>query len=424
MKRIVNEKLGETLYRDTLKNGLTLLVLPKKGFAKTYAVIATNFGSVDTMLPDGARVPDGIAHFLEHKMFEGETEGAFERYARTGANANAFTSFDKTAYLFACTEQLEQNVAILLDLIQHPYFTEENVKKEMGIIGQEIRMYDDDPSWRCLFGLLSGIYHNNYVKLDIAGSVESISQITPDWLNRCYRSFYHPSNMAFCMVGDCDPEAVRGLVERYLVDMPDCPVARSYPEEPASVVNHEVRAKLTVSAPQFLIGFKDNDPIFLGMEFVKKQAVSEICLAMLGGAGAPCGEGLYRDGLIPAPLELEYLAGRRFGVCMLGGESHDPAKVRDTLLRAAHQLAAAPDAELFERSKRSCYGDSLRRFNQVERLANDAVEWAFLEASVFDPVTVYDQITLEDVSKRLQSHFIPAGCVLSVIEPAAGEEPK
>ena len=206
MNRIESNFLGEHFNQFKHKSGLTVIFYPKKGYSKTYAVIATNYGSIDnTFIPFGQgetiTVPGGIAHYLEHKLFEGEDKNAFERYAKTGANANAFTSFDTTAYLFSCTENFEESLEILLDFVYSPYFTKENVDKERGIIGQEIRMYDDNSDWQVFFGVLQAAYHNHPLKDDIAGTIDSIEKITPELLYSCYNNFYNPSEMEICLCG-------------------------------------------------------------------------------------------------------------------------------------------------------------------------------------------------------------------------------
>ncbi|WP_145614081.1 EF-P 5-aminopentanol modification-associated protein YfmH, partial [Bacillus licheniformis] len=212
-KTIEFEQLKETLYYEKMPGGLDVYVLPKEGFNKTYAVFTTKYGSIDNQfVPLGkdemVRVPDGIAHFLEHKLFEKEDGDVFQQFSRQGASANAFTSFTRTAYLFSSTSNVEENLETLVDFVQDPYFTEKTVEKEKGIIGQEINMYDDNPDWRLFFGLIENMYQEHPVRIDIAGTIESISHITKDLLYECYETFYHPSNMLLFVVGPVDPEAI------------------------------------------------------------------------------------------------------------------------------------------------------------------------------------------------------------------------
>ena len=213
LQTITGKRVGDTYYKLEHPSGLTVFIYPKENSNSTYAVFGTKYGSVDNQFRRSDEdtvhtVPEGIAHFLEHKLFESEDGDAFARYAKTGASANAYTSFDMTCYLFSCTENVEASLEILLDFVQSPYFTEQTVQKEQGIIGQEIRMYDDDPQWRVMFNLLGALYHTHPVKIDIAGTVESISHITPELLYQCYHTFYDLHNMALCVAGNIDKETV------------------------------------------------------------------------------------------------------------------------------------------------------------------------------------------------------------------------
>lgn len=218
MKEIVFEQLNEKLYHETLANGLEVYILPKQGFNKTYATFTTKYGSIDNhFIPlDGGeplKVPDGIAHFLEHKMFEDEDGDVFQLFSKQGASANAFTSFTRTAYLFSSTSEVDKNLETLLDFVQHPYFTEKSVEKEKGIIGQEITMYDDNPDWRVYFGIIENMYENHPVRIDIAGTVELIDKITKDLLYKCYETFYHPKNMVLFVIGSLQPDEIIKLVK-------------------------------------------------------------------------------------------------------------------------------------------------------------------------------------------------------------------
>lgn len=213
MEKRVYETLHEELFYEKMDNGLDVYILPKKGFNKTYATFTTNYGSVDNQfVPLGKtemkRVPDGIAHFLEHKLFEKEDGDVFQQFSKQGASANAFTTFTRTAYLFSSTDNVEKNLETLIDFVQSPYFSDKTVEKEKGIIGQEIRMYDDNPDWRVYFGAIESMYHNHPVKIDIAGTVESIAQITKELLYECYETFYHPSNMLLFVVGPVDEQKI------------------------------------------------------------------------------------------------------------------------------------------------------------------------------------------------------------------------
>ena len=211
MEKIEFKQLQEELYHEKLENGLEVYILPKKGFNKTFATFTTKYGSIDNhFVPLGSeeyiKVPDGIAHFLEHKLFEKEDGDVFQQFSKQGASANAFTSFTRTAYLFSSTSNVELNLDTLMDFVQEPYFSEKTVEKEKGIIGQEITMYDDNPDWRLYYGVIQNLYENHPVRIDIAGTVESISHINKDLLYECYGTFYHPSNMLLFVVGPVNVE--------------------------------------------------------------------------------------------------------------------------------------------------------------------------------------------------------------------------
>ena len=254
IKEVVSERLGEKYYEISHESGLKMFVYPKENYSSSYVIFGTRYGSIDTQFKLGTdseytAVPEGIAHFLEHKLFESEELDAFARYAKTGANANAYTSFDRTCYLFSCSENLKANLEILMDFVTHPYFTEQTVQKEQGIIGQEIKMTEDDPMWASLFLLLGAMYKNHPVQIEIAGTVESISHITADLLYRCYDVFYNMSNMAFCAVGNVDAETVLEVADRLLPKKPPIKIERKFFDEPDAVNTPYAEKKMAVNTP-------------------------------------------------------------------------------------------------------------------------------------------------------------------------------
>ena len=212
MQIIENSKVKEKLYVEKLENGLTVMIMPKKSIQKKYMIWATNFGSIDNKFiapneQEETSIPDGVAHFLEHKMFEQQNgTNSLDTLTALGVNANAYTTTDHTCYLFEATDNFYPAMDELMDYVQNPYFTDQNVEKEKGIIGQEIKMYDDYPSWAVYMNAMKCMYKNNPVRLDIAGSIESISKIDKEVLYKCYNTFYHPSNMVMCFAGDFKPE--------------------------------------------------------------------------------------------------------------------------------------------------------------------------------------------------------------------------
>lgn len=414
--------LKEKYYTFKHKTGLDVCVLTKSGHSKIYALFATNFGSVDIVCNpiDGSQtinVPDGTAHFLEHKLFENENEDAFERYARTGANANAFTSFDKTAYLFSCTDHFEQSFEILVDLVQNPYFTEQTVKKEQGIIGQEIKMYEDDPDWRVFFNLLTALFVKNPVNIDPAGTVGTIAQITPELLYKCYNTFYNPANMVLIICGDVSPQSVEELCDKYLIERPNTKIKRSLVDEPEEVAQKEITISLPVSQPMFLLGYKDTSRT-VGLDAVKNAAVTEILLEIICGQSSGLYSKLYSEGLINAEFRTEYMYGDTFGATIIGGQSTDPQKVVASIAEKIVFLSQnGISKDDLERIKKMIYGRTLRQFNSVEDTARIYLELKFIGVSLSDYINAYSSVTLEDCLMRLNSHFIDQHSSVSIVLP-------
>lgn len=423
-----NKALKESVLYGVHESGLRIYIIPKKGFCKYYAIYGTEYGSVDDVLRTAEgdiRLPDGIAHFLEHKLFE-ESDGknAFDKFAVTGASSNAFTSFDMTAYLFSCTENFYENLDILLEFVNNPYFTDENVAKEQGIIGQEIKMYDDDPDWRLFFNMLQGMYHNNPVRTDIAGTVESISHITPELLYKCCEQFYNPSNMLLVMVGDIDPDEAVKYVDRHVSAAKDRgKVENRAVEEPKTVAQKLVRQKLSVSKPQFMIGFKEKEEGLSGRELMLKQVKTQILMEVLFGKSSDYFKELYGEGLIDGTFGKDTELERSYGFSSLGGETSDPEAVYEKTIAYLEKIKAQPlDESAVAVAKRVLLGKNLRRFNSVERLGNDFIR-CFMNG--FNPLEYGDMVegvTVSELEERLKEHFDEAACVMSVIEPLESEE--
>lgn len=413
---------NEKYYRYQTASGYRVCVIPKKGYSKTYALFGTRYGSMDTECRplDGSEpfaIPDGTAHFMEHKLFEGETEDAFVRYSRTGADANAFTTFDRTVYLFSCTGNFEASFDILLDFVTHPYFTEQTVAKEQGIIGQEIKMYDDSPDWGVVINLLQALFVNNPVRIDTAGTVESIAQITPKILYQCYNTFYNPENMIIVVCGDVDPASVFRQCEKSLKARPHRELARVLPTEPEEVGQARVVRKMSVSKPQFLIGYKEVTPR-TGLAGVRTGILTDVLLEALFGKSSEFYEELYEKGLIGNDFQIGYDCGIGYGVSMIGGESDDPdavlRAVKETVQRAAR---AGVDEKSFTRARRKHYAAMLKRLNDVEDTALMMMDFDLFGVEFADVLKIFDEITPEDCQKRLQEDFAECRCALSIIEP-------
>lgn len=416
-----NTDINESYIHFTHKSGLEVYIVPKK-MATSYALFGTKFGSIDNhFIVDGEEIvlPDGIAHFLEHKMFEQEDgTDAFLRYAKTGANANAYTTFERTCYLFSATENFYESLEILLDFVSHPYFTEATVQKEMGIIGQEIRMYDDNPGWQLYFGMLTGLYHANTVRIDTAGTTETISHITPELLHTAYRAFYDPHNMILSLSGDIDPERVNTICDKYLQESEKPSVTRLYPDEPKSIFRERVSKQLEVSMPMFAVGIKDNIKTENGEELMKKQACYDILLDMLFGKSSPFYSRVYESGRIDSSFSFDYECSKTFGHAMLSGASYEPEEVY-ALIREEFENAKKNglDKEAFERIHRASYAQTLRAFNSTEDIAGEMLIYRFEGFDMLDYPQLVASVTFEDVCALLDTAFQPDEFVLSTILP-------
>lgn len=407
MEKIMFDQLQEELYYEKLDNGLDVYILPKKGFNKTYATFTTKYGSIDNHFqPPGknefVKVPDGIAHFLEHKLFEKEDGDVFQQFSKQGASANAFTSFTRTAYLFSSTSNVEKNLETLIDFVQEPYFTEKTVEKEKGIIGQEITMYDDNPDWRLYFGLIQNMYKNHPVSIDIAGTIESISHITKDMLYECYETFYHPSNMLLFVVGPVSPEDIMSQIKnnqqkKEYKNKPE--IQRRFDEEPAAVAEKKQVLKMNVQTSKCLVGLKASDPTQSGKEMLKNELATNVLLDILFGKSSENYTELYGSGLIDDTFSYDYSQEHGFGFAMVGGDTNEPdvlaKKLEDMLMQA--KTGTSFTAEALERTKKKKIGSFLRAVNSPEYIANQFTRYAFNDMDLFDVVPVLESLTLEDI---------------------------
>ncbi|MBR6523603.1 MAG: insulinase family protein [Clostridia bacterium] len=418
MNKITYDNLNETLYSYTHPSGLKVFMVVKKGFAKSCAYFSTDYGSTtNRFIPKGENelitVPDGVAHFLEHKVFE-QPDGAsvFDAFSKYGAYANAYTSFNMTTYYFWCTENFRENLKILVDFVQTPYFTDENVAKEQGIIGQEIKMYEDDPNWSCYFNMLQGLYSNHTVRLDIAGSVESISKITKDTLYTCYNTFYNPSNMTLCMVGDFDPAEMEKYLDGILKKVsPIDEIVRIMPEEPAKIAKaHSVR-KMSVATPVYTIGFKETD---LSGAIELRRAAAKTAMELLIGKSSKLYASLYNDGLISASFSTDYTGETDYGFAEIADESEMSEKMAERILQGIKDFKF--DTEEFERIKRKRFGRSLHVFDDPENYAGALARNTTCGADLYKSIELAEQVTEKDVKKVFETMFTPENMTLSEIK--------
>lgn len=425
IKKISNTALDEEMQYAVHKSGLRVYAFPKKGFSKYYAIYGTDYGSLNqTFTVPGEdkdiTVPDGIAHYLEHKMFEEEDgSDAFEKFALTGASSNAYTSFDLTAYLFSCTDKFYENLDILLEFVNHPHFTEENVAKEQGIIGQEIKMYDDDPEWRVFFNSLKAMFHNNPVKIDIAGTVESISHITPEILYKCYNTFYNPANMLLVLVGDIDINEAMKYVDKHIspernLGKVKCPEVA----EPKERVQEYIEQKLSVSQPMFRAAFKDNMPYMTGDELLKKEIATEIILEAVFGRSSDFYLDLYEKGLIDSTFGTETDIEHEYGFTLIGGESKAPEEVYKEIKKVLDKCANdGIDKAATERAKKVLISRDISLFNNVEAMGNAFIRQLKNNQNPLNYKNAVQSVTYEDIMNRLAEHFDTSNSVLSVVRP-------
>ena len=423
IRELESKRLKERYYKIEHESGLTVLLYPMQGFSSAYALFGTRYGSIDTTFransgEEFVTVPEGVAHFLEHKLFESEDGGdAFDLFAKTGASANAFTSFDRTCYEFTCTDHFEESLEILLNFVQSPYFSEKTVQKEQGIIGQEIRMLQDRPGWRVLFNLLNALYVNHPVRVDIGGTVDSIAKIDADLLYRCYRTFYHPSNMVLAIAGNFDWKKALEVVDRCVKPAETEVHAESkMPDEPLTVAQKLIEDRLEVSVPLFNIGYKERP--LEEEELVKALGELEILIEIITGEGSAFYREAYDQNLINSTFSSELFAGPNYFAVLFDGESREPMKVSEKLQEAIEACRKnGITEEDFEIAKRAVYGRYVRGFNNVENISYSLITAHFQKVDLYDMIEAVAAVTREDVEKRLVGMMEEARSAISVIRP-------
>ena len=414
-------RVGESLWQEKLDNGLTVFVNPRPGFQKSFAFFATNYGGMDMRFSlDGAwqDTPAGVAHFLEHKMFDTQDGNALQDLAANGASPNAFTSSAITGYYFECTEKFEENLKILLSFVSIPWFTQESVDKEQGIIGQEIQMIEDDPEWQVFMNLLAGPYEHHPIRVSVAGSRESISHITADTLYACHKAFYNPSNMVLCVSGNVDPERVCAIAREILPKEGNPPIQRDYgPEEPATAAESLRERKMAVSTPIFQLGFKA-DPAPMGQERLRRQLIGTLAMEVLCGSSSSLYAKLYREGLINQKFGCGYEAYPGCAFLYAGGESKDPQAVKDALLAEAERLGReGVDAALFQRLKKASYGSMVCALNSEEQVCIEQAQGYFAGVDYLDFPAVFDTVVQADVEEALRTWCTAERSALAVVRP-------
>ncbi|MFY9612286.1 MAG: pitrilysin family protein [Tissierellaceae bacterium] len=424
-KEIYNDTIDERILSTVSTQGIRIFFMPKEGYSKKYAVFSTDYGSIDNIfVPIGARdrleVPEGIAHFLEHKLFEEEDGDVFEKFSNIGAQVNAFTSFNQTSYLFYTSNNFYTGLEYLIDFVQNPYLTDENVEKEKGIIGQEIMMYEDNPGWKVYFNLLKAMYHEHPIRIDIAGTIDSIKAISKELLYTTYETFYNPSNMVLFVIGDLDFDEIVRVVNKAEkeFDLTTGDIERIIPDEPKEVKDRLVEEKMTTSMPMFYMGFKDADTGYKGRKMIKKDIVTNIILDMLFGESTEFYNKLYEEGLIYTSFVAFYTCKESYGHSLLVGQSNEPEtlhnRILDRIKLPADEVLKEDD---FIRIKRKELGNFIMGMNSIEFIANNFTDLFFSGFMITDYLELLKEIKYDDIIRRFNSHFKEENLSLSIIRP-------
>ena len=425
MNRMEYPRMGETVFSARLDNGLTVYVDVKPSFQKSFAFFATDYGGMDMKFQmDGQwyDTPAGVAHFLEHKTFDTKDGNALQDLAANGASPNAFTSSAITGYYFESTEKFYENLKILLSFVSQPYYTQESVDKEQGIIGQEIRMIEDDPENQVYYAMLEGLYAHHPIRVSVAGTIESISHITADTLNLCHSAFYNPGNMVLCVAGNVDPEKVLEMAREILPKEGKGSIPRDYgPDEPAAAARSRTELKMEVSTPIFQLGWK-MDLAPKGEEQFRQKLIAELACEALLGNSSPLYVRLYRDGLINSSFSYGFDGYPSCAYAMAGGESTDPDAVAAAIADEAARIGReGVDAALFARLKKGLYGAKVRSLNSFENICVGMAQAHFAGYDMLRFPEVFEGISQADVEACIRTCFTPERAALAVVQPGEGQ---
>lgn len=411
MRENYYEQIDERVFEAELNNGLKLFIIPKKGFQKTFVTYTTKFGSLDNKFkPHGSdtfvTVPDGVAHFLEHKLFENDddSEDLFTAFAEDNAQVNAFTSFDRTSYLFSATDHVERNIKRLLTMVESPYFTKETVDKEKGIIAEEIKMYQEQPGYKLMFNTLKAMYDTHPIRVDIAGSVESIYEITKDDLYLCYETFYHPSNMVLFVVGDVDVANIYDVVathenQRDKEAQPQ--IVRDPLIEKATVNESKVTETMKLQSPRLMLGFKNNPLVDEpDASFVKRDLEMTLFYEMLFGEETDFYQSLLNEDLIDETFGYQFVLEATYSFSVITSATQYPDKLKALLLtEIENNQGQLNDEEAFSLLKKQFIGEFISGLNSPEYIANQYTKLYFEGVSLFDLLEIVESITLESVNE-------------------------
>ena len=421
MQSIENLNVKEKMYIEKMKNGLTVIIVPKENTNKKYAIIGTHFGSIDNefIIPGeekNTKIPDGVAHFLEHKMFEQENgKNSLDVLSNLGVDANAYTTNDYTAYLIEGTNNFEEAFKELMNYVQHPYVTDENVKKEQGIIAQEINMYQDDPGTQVYMGALKCMYNNNPINIDIAGSVESISNINKEILYNCYNTFYNPSNMWLVLCGNFEPESTIKMVEENLIEKEQQgEIKRIYPEEKPEIKEKEAENTMNISQPIFVIGIKENAD---KVASAKKILTVEILLEILLGKSSELYKKLYENKDLIILPDFEYEFSQEYSHIIISGQAKDPKKILSEIQKQIEKYEnEGINEEEFERIKKKMYGEYVMQYNDVDIIARNVLADYFKGIQPFEFIEEFKTLNLEYANKIFKEVIKKENMVISIVK--------
>ena len=421
--------LSESYFVGEHKSGLEVVVIPKKQMT-LYATFATRYGSMDnTFKVNGEAeyitVPDGIAHFLEHKLFESDDgTDTFSRFTALGASANAYTSNEVTSYLFSATENYYGSLEVLLDFVTHPYFSKENVEKEMGIIEQELTMYEDNPYRWMYKELLKNLYHKNTVNIPVGGTVESIHEITAEILYDCYNTFYNLNNMVLIICGDVTLEGVEAVMDKTLSESNPITIEKKIPDEPREIVREYAEKTFPVALPVFNIGLKETDLDTDGNGYIKRELEHMIIAEILFGKTSSFYNDLYSSGLINQKFGTSYYSSRTWGFFIASGESREPREVFDRI-KAELDLWRNGEKKIgekdFERAKRVLYSASVQAWNSTSDIAEGFLDYYLAGADMMRLPEILSEITRSDIEKRLGTSYSTDLMSMTVAKPEKSE---
>lgn len=421
MKLIESLNIKEKAYIEKLENGMTVIIIPKNTTNKKYIIWGVNFGSIDNHFKvndEEVYIPDGVAHFLEHKMFEQENgTNSLDKLMALGIDANAYTTNDHTAYLFECTEHFYEGLDELMDYVQNPYFTDDNVEKEKGIISQEIRMYDDDPGWQLYMSVLDCLYKENPIKIDIAGTVDSIRKINKDTLYKCYNTFYAPNNMTLVVCGNFEPqEILKQVKDRLIKNTIEEKIERIYPDIEQKINKKNIEKEMNVSIPLFAIGFKDIEG--MNDEIVKKHIAIEILLNILVGKSSNLYKELYDVGTILEEPDMDYEFSKQYAHVVISGQSEKPEDIYNKLKKEIEEYVKnGLDSEHFERIKKKVYGNYVVEYNNISDISRMFLSDSMKNISSFDYIEQYNQVSKDYTQKILKEIFNTDSMVMAIIKP-------